>query len=84
MTNPNDPAFSQPILGEKENGSPYVYTLGGLTKREEFAKAAMQGILAGNTMEEISRFCGPEEMTDEWVARKARVAADALIAELSK
>lgn len=56
MTNPNDPAFQR----------------GGLTKREEFAKAAMQGLI-------MARFTNSEQIAG-WALRQA----DALIAELNK
>lgn len=54
-----------------------VYRGRGLTIREEFAKAAMQGIAA----------CSPDlfhRFDARWIARCAVEAADALIAELAK
>lgn len=69
MTNPSDPAF--PLPGGAENIPPEV---AGLTKREEFAKAAMIGLLS-------SQF-KYEDLAD--YAIKARVMADLMIAELNK
>ena len=68
-TNPNDPVF--PNFKAED----WAYSSGGLTKREEFAKAAMQGLLADANNVEI-------EMGQ--LARDAIRAADALIAELNK
>lgn len=51
MTHGHDPAF--PVADE------HGYTSGGTTKREEFAKAAMQGLLAGSSSlkkEELTQF----------------------------
>lgn len=53
--------------------SPIVYALDNLTRRERFAMAAMQGLLA---------FHGQVE--PEWVVKNARHYADAMIAELDK
>lgn len=49
---------------------------GGLTKREDFAKAAMTGILAS--------WCSDTGIDDEWIAGKATRLADALIAALNE
>lgn len=55
-----------------------TFGYGGITKREEFAKAAMQGLLSGNATYNGST--GNRHM----VAADALAYADALIAELSK
>lgn len=49
---------------------------GGLTKREEFAKAAMQGILAGRNHE--------ADLQDEVLVRWAIEIADELLKQLEK
>ena len=66
-TNPSD--LATPIMGR-------TGLLGGLTKREEFAKAAMQGILS-NPSEEMPQ--APQKVA-EFAVRNA----DALIEELNK
>ena len=76
--NGNAPAY--PKLGAwlaGPNGSEYVSGSDGLTKREAFAMAAMQGILAGP--EAVTEACAPGD-----IARYAAQAADALLAELAK
>lgn len=78
MTEPNDPAFESPILGERENGSAYAYSHGGLTKREYFAGMAMQGLL-NSAFQDGSFSCDYSS-----IAMSALSAADALIVELSK
>jgi len=59
------------------DGFPFNYPL-GLTKRERFAMAAMQGIM--------SRDCGSayNSLNLHVVAKSAVTAADALLAELAK
>lgn len=51
-------------------------TVTGLTKREEFAKAAMQGLLSSHYPD--------QQIYHGSVAAQAVIAADALLAELSK
>lgn len=51
----------------------------GLTKREQFAMAAMQGILANQAMIDNG-----DRQSIEWVGAKSVMAADALLAELEK
>jgi hypothetical protein len=66
-TDPNAPAFPSPASpGNQDNL--------GLTKREEFIKAAMQGFCADPKCESSA----------EDIAHGAVVMADALIAELNK
>lgn len=73
MTNPNDPAF--PAEPKTQNYMGITYR--GMTKREEFAKAAMQGLCA-NPDEHIGN--ASPELRAKWACNEA----DALIAELSK
>lgn len=81
-TNPNDAAFAQPILGERENGSQYTYALGGLTKREHFAAMAMAGILANSCfIKQGHILINKQEMG---VDKASIMLSDALIAELNK
>lgn len=63
--NPNDPAF--PIKDEAA----------GLTIRQEFAKAAMQGLCA-------DRHTSDTQGSPEMIASMAAAVADALINELNK
>lgn len=60
-SNANEPAFPHHAGWEHK----------GLTKREEFAKAAMQGLLA--------RGC----QVDDTLAKESRIAAELLLAELA-
>ncbi|MCC4588736.1 hypothetical protein LL962_16780 [Xanthomonas sp. NCPPB 1067] len=60
-----------------------------LTKREEFAKAAMQGIIGcayhQDGYERVSRYAAMHDMqVIHWVARASVELADALLAELEK
>ena len=54
-----------------------VELYGGLTRREAFAMAAMQGMLAAGGSWPDARDCAE-------IARRSVVQADALLAELSK
>jgi hypothetical protein len=63
--------MSEPILPTSE---PLEFN--GLTKREEFARSAMLGILAS---ESEGNFYDPE-----WAAERSVLFADALIARLAK
>jgi hypothetical protein len=79
MTNPNDPAFPSPSKWNM-HGEPKMQDFPGLTKREAFAKAAMQGLHANpRVFDEIQ---GHEDALAQ-VARWAVEAADALIAALN-
>ncbi|MBB3856774.1 hypothetical protein FHY29_002147 [Xanthomonas arboricola] len=60
-----------------------------LTKREEFAKAAMQGIVANLHNEyffrRLSQHAEAHDMTlRQWIAQEAAKQGDALLAELEK
>lgn len=79
MKNADMPAnATNQVLGDYEGtvNCPYNKPLAGLTKREAFAIAAMQGILSGG-----------QGVYDEGVKSKCKIAveyADALLNELSK
>src|SRR6267142_648116 len=67
------PVYAQQIqYGTGEKGEPFVWFSMGLTKREEFAARAMEGMLAGATE-------GPQ-----FIAEKAVEYADALLERLKK
>ena len=60
----------------------YISTFGGLTKREQFAMAAMQGMLSHAT-----RYKPREGASENWheaISEEAVQLADALLAELDK
>lgn len=76
---------------EKEYSQACAAAAGGMTVREEFAKAAMQGYLANpmlhnrSVLEDIVTAAGRRQMSPpEIVAMLAVEQADALIAELAK
>lgn len=71
MSDINDggPAFPFPELGTMNFGDPSAYP--GMSMRDEFAKAAMQGMLAADIQ------CGPEEVPV--IASSAYVMADAML-----
>lgn len=54
----------------------------GLTKREQFAMAAMQGLCAD--IGKVYDFCPNGESLDSYLARQAVSVADALLAELER
>lgn len=68
MSNANEPAYPFPVLHGK--GAPT-----GLTKREAFAMAAMQGLLP---------VCGCDALLLDRCAEFSVCYADALLAELAK
>lgn len=73
----NQPAFPVVINDNHEEHWP------GLTKREEFAKAAMQGIKSNP---ELCRICSdvPGKTQAQAIANMAVQDADALLAELAR
>lgn len=79
-TNPEEAAY--PIPGiydpnrEMVNPVTAYFNAEGLSKRERFAMAAMQGLLAGDPV--------PHEFNEAQIARMAVDRADALIAALNK
>lgn len=72
MTKPDEPAFPE-TRTDPQSDPGYVYSSGGLTKREYFAAMAMQGLLAKD-----------EPLHDLLTAQRAVEHANALIAELEK
>jgi hypothetical protein len=85
MDNKNTPAFPLPVSANEDG----IYTLldagnnsnlTGLSKREMFAMAAMQGLMA---CDDKGEFNSIEDSCAE-AARIAVIAADALLNELSK
>lgn len=74
MDNKNSSAF--PFL---ESGNPDESISPGLSKREIFAMAAMQGLLAGRWASDERVDCSPETISTLAVEH-----ADALLNELSK
>lgn len=76
MSRANDTAFPSAADFNTHDGLQIV-PAGGLTVREEFAKAAMQAILTGA----VTRGCPCCEWTDQDMSVRV---ADALIAALSK
>lgn len=78
-------AFPQMTLLEdmtcmKHNYRP-IYA-GGLTKREAFAMAALQGMMAGKIAYEIDTFVAlkaDEGASVEWLAQSAYMLADAML-----
>jgi hypothetical protein len=80
MENKNLPAFPTLTWDQLESGQIVQETESeGLSKREVFAMAAMQGLLAGRWSCPDNVDCSPET-----IAPLAVKHADALIAELSK
>ena len=74
MSNPNDPAYAASGLSGLPNGE-FIYGQPGMTIRQDFVKAAMQGLLSA-------------QMSDgfKWteIATQACIAADAALAEEAK
>lgn len=73
-TNPNDAAFARP-WSKTSAGNRYFDGQQGLTKREEFAKAAMQGFCADRSLLELDA-----DILSKWAIQQA----DSLIAALNK
>lgn len=89
MSNPNDPAY--PTQGDKlidlNTGAEQVFgRFPGLTKREAFAMAAMQGMCANPSIIGPNARCGWDYVncTPSGLAQAAMVQADAQLAELAK
>jgi hypothetical protein len=81
-TNGNLPAMPKTIFQQIGDISE-CYSSGGLTKREMFAMAAMQGFCA-DIVNVYENLCGADEVPTEYLARQAVFAADALLAELER
>ncbi len=77
MSNANEPAFPVVTTEINANDVPYVYSAGGMTKREYYAGLAMQAIVTGA----VTRACPSHEWADVQIAVKI---ADALLAALEK
>lgn len=76
MTQANDPAY--PHEEERyHQGNPYKHCNPGMTKREAFAMAAMQGYLASYAGHDVL-------INPPGIANDSVVMADALIASLNK
>lgn len=77
----NEPAFPQVYTLRDQNGFVSAVKHDGLSKRDYFACAAMQGLLSG-TYQTSERGASDEAL--RWVAENSTAFADALIAELKK
>ena len=75
MTRPHELVHGEPALAD--DGS-YMGNMGGLTKREEFAKAAMIGLLTNSAWRDAFR--DPSRA----IAAEAVRQADDLLAELNR
>lgn len=75
MTRANDPAFARPFSAEPAQGGERICEQDGLTKREYFAAAALQGLLS---CADVQRFSFPI------IAAMAQQAADALVVKLNE
>lgn len=75
MNNADKPAYPQieKLEPDHRNGGYFSICYGGLTKRERFAMAAMQGICA-------NKWAGSEKQ----IAEESVVIADALLKELDQ
>lgn len=78
MKNADKPAMPQPFAGDALHGmntsAEKDPSNAGMTKREAFALAAMQGILAGrNTMND-----SPEDWVAQWAVRQGDALLKAL------
>ena len=76
--------LTETMVAAMENGAgAAVDRISGLTKREMFAMAAMQGFCA-DIVNVYENLCGADEVPTDYLARQAVFAADALLAELEK
>lgn len=80
MTHPNEPAM--PTFEYDPSIKAQTQISIGLTKREELAKAAMQGIAANPELVKLLRVL-PESQRHQYIAETALKTADALIAALN-
>ena len=81
LSNSDLPAMPCGVLQDGHNAGHYPLNT-GLTKREQFAMAAMQGILSG-AMGDSALHETPEEWVKDVVESSAEFA-DALLAELER
>lgn len=75
MKNANEPAY--PVNEQIDclpNGGYFFHVYEGLTKREKFAMAAMQGILSNPALVEV--------VDTAWVSKESINQADALLKQL--
>lgn len=83
MPNDTDPQ-TLTCMGLMNNVSDFYRHGTGLTKREMFAMAAMQGLLAGNTARELYELTKNGETPLDYITRQSTDLADALLAELER
>lgn len=79
---PAMPVDTAQLYESRCNGGSWELGSLGLTKREQFAAMAMQGLLSGNNAD-----CGLYETSAEWVKNLTEASvefADALLAELER
>ena len=73
MNNPNDPAYAASGLSGLPNGE-FIYGQPGMTIRQRFVMAAMQGLCANPALTD-------DPVVEKWVAAVAVRFADAALAE---
>jgi hypothetical protein len=79
---PAFPAVLEELIRKRGNETHYGdVKYAGLTKREQFAMAAMQGLCA-DIVSVYENLCGDGTVPTEYVAKQAANMADALLAEL--
>lgn len=87
MENKDKPAYPSPVAGCNDGGVYSVaekdFNLIGLTKREIFAKAAMQGLLA-NSCQDVPKSNGFDDWNYEQIAKYSIIAAAELLKQLEK
>lgn len=88
MSRGNDQAYPTPTR-YAENGDIIAFGESGLTVRDAFALAAMQGMVSSIRNDEDYRrareIAGSENMTvSQWIAREAYKQAEAMVAESTK
>ena len=84
-TNGNLPAMPYPAKLLQDSDGLYTIHQTGLTKREQFAMEAMQGILSGNTLSALAEMAERNQhSSDEMLFKMAVKAADGLLAELER
>lgn len=79
---PAMPVATERLYESRCNGGSWELGSLGLTKREQFAMVAMQGLCAD--IGKVYDFCPYGESLDSYLARQAVSVADALLAELEK
>ena len=85
MKNADLPANPTIYADMGHNGQREIYCdQAGLTKREMFAMAAMQGLLSGNKVRELYELTKTGEAPLDYITRQSTDLADALLAELER